>query len=110
MLRKLKDTALSKGAKTALNIAMSEYGKVLHIDLDSSQKCMRAEVLLDGESEVLKINVGHYELGQREGDFTLKLYEVHTSRAWLNTLASNMLEGRALKIPAKYAKMLNRVV
>lgn len=110
MLRKLKDAALSKGAKTALNVAIEEYGKVLRLDLDTKDKCMSAEVLLEGESDVLLIDVGHYELIEKEGEYRLLLHAVHTSRAWLNTLAKNLLEGREVQIPAKYAKILNRVV
>jgi hypothetical protein len=110
MLRKLKDTALSKGAKTALNVAISEYGKVLRIDLDTSRKTLHAEILLDGEHEAVQLKVGRYELHDCEGRYSLILYEIETSRAWLNTLAGNFLEGREVKIPAKYAKMLNKVV
>ena len=110
MIRKLKDTALSKGAKVAINSQIREYGKMLKLDLDSQRKCMHVEVMLDGEKEALRVEVQRYELCEDDGRYFLKIYGVRTSRAWINTLAENYLEGKSFEIPAEYAKMLKVVV
>jgi len=110
MLRKMKDTALAKGAKAAINTQIKAYGKMLKLDLDSKNKSISLEVLLDGETEPLQIEVARYELCEEEGKHMLKVYGVQTSRAWINTVASIYLEGKAFEIPAEYAKLLKVVI
>jgi len=106
MIRKLKDNALSKGAKAACNTLMSKYGKVLKLNVDSHAKSLTAEVMLEGEKEPLFIEVERYELFREEGRDLLKLYGIRTSRAWVNTLATNYVEGRSFEIPPEYAKIV----
>jgi len=53
MLKKMKDAALSKGAKIAINSQIKEYGQMLKLNLDSTQKSIEIEVMLDGEQEPL---------------------------------------------------------
>ena len=110
MIRKLKDTALSKGVKIAINSQIREYGKMLKLNVDSKNKCMMMEVMLEGEKEPLRVEVERYELSQEGEKHLLKIYGVHTSRTWINTLAASYLEGKAFEIPAEYAKMLKMVV
>jgi len=106
----MKDTALSKGAKIAINSQVKEYGKMLKLDLDSKNKKLTMEVMLEGEKELLYVEVSRYELCEEKGQFILKVYGVHTSRAWINTLAAAHLEGRSFEIPAEYAKLLKVVI
>ncbi len=110
MLKKMKDAALSKGAKIAINNQIKEYGKMLKLNLDSTQKSIEIEVMLDGEHEPLKVHVQNYELTQESGKHLLKVHGVTTSRAWINTVASSYLEGKAFEIPSEYAKMLKVIV
>ena len=110
MIRKMKDAALSKAAKAAINTQIKEYGRMLKLDLDSKSKRLSVEVMLEGEKEPLYVEVARYELCEEDGKHMLKIYGVHTSRAWINTLAGNYLEGKAFEIPAEYAKMLKMVV
>lgn len=106
----MKDAALSKGAKAVINTQIKEYGRMLKLDLDSKSKRLRVEVMLEGEKEPLYVEVARYELCEEGGKHMLKIYGVHTSRAWINTLVGNYLEGKAFEIPAEYAKMLKMVV
>jgi len=106
----MKDAALSKGAKIAINSQVKEYGKMLKLNLDSTQKSIEIEVMLDGEHEPLKVHVRNYELAQEIDKHLLKVHGVTTSRAWINTVASSYLEGKVFEIPAEYAKMLKVVV
>ena len=62
MFKKIKDVALSKGVKMAINNQIKEYGKMLKLNLDSNQKSIEMEVLLDGEHEPLKVHVKNYEM------------------------------------------------
>ncbi len=110
MLKKMKDAALSKGAKIAINNQIKEYGKMLKLNLDSKQKSIEMEVMLEGEHEALKVHVKNYEMTEENGKHFLKVHGVTTSRAWINTVASSYLEGKTFEIPAEYAKMLKVVI
>ena len=110
MLKKVKDAALSKGAKVAINSYIKEYGKMLKLNLDSENKSISLEVLLEGEKEPLAVQVERYELTEENGKHLLKIYGIHTSRAWINTVAASYLEGKAFEIPSEYAKMLKVIV
>ncbi len=110
MFKKMKDATLSKAAKIAINNQIKEYGKMLKLNLDSTQKSIEIEVMLDGEHEPLKVHVQNYELTQESGKHLLKVHGVTTSRAWINTVASSYLEGKAFEIPSEYAKMLKVIV
>ena len=110
MLQKLKDTVLSKGAKAALNTQIKAYGKMLTLNLNSKEKSLTFEVLLEGEKDVLTVEVGRYELYKAEEKHLLKIYDVQTSRAWINTLIQSYLEGKAFEIPKEYAKILGMVI
>jgi len=110
MLNKMKDTALSKGAKIAINKQIKEYGEMLKLNLDSSNKSIDAEVMLDGEKEPLVVKVDRYEMTEENGKHYLKVHGVKTSRAWINTIASSYLDGKMFEIPAEYANMLKVVI
>ena len=110
MLKKMKDAALSKGAKMAINNQIKEYGKMLKLNLNSEQKSIEIEVLLEGEHEPLKVHVRNYEMTEEHGKHFLKVHGVTTSRAWINTMVSSYLEGKTFEIPSEYAKMLKVVI
>ncbi len=106
----MKDAALAKGAKAAINTQIKAYGEMLKLDLDSKNKSITLDVMLEGEKEALRIQVSRYELCEENGKHLLRVYGVETSRAWINTVAASYLEGRAFEIPAEYARLLKVVV
>ena len=110
MLKKMKDVTLSKGVKVAINSQIKEYGKMLKLNLDSTNKSIEMEVMLDGEHEPLAVHIKKYELVEEDGKYMLIIHDVSTSRAWIDVVASSYLEGKAFEIPAEYAKMLKVIV
>ena len=110
LFSKIKDKTLSVTAKIAINTQIKEYGKMLKLNLNSEEKSIELEVMLDGEKEPLTVKVDNYALEEEQGKYFLKIYGVETSRAWINTIASSYLEGKSFKIPAEYAKMLKVIV
>ena len=110
MFRKMKDATLSKGVKIAINRKVKEYGKMLKLNLDSKQKSIEIEVMLDGENEPLHVKVNHYKLIEENGRHYLVAEDIVTSRAWINTVASQYLHGQKFEIPEEYAKLLKVVV
>ena len=110
MFKKMKDAALSKGVKIAINTQIKEYGQMLKLNLNSEQKSIDMEVMLDGEHEPLKVHIKQYEMTEENGKHFLKIHGVTTSRAWINTVASSYLEGKRFEIPTEYARMLKVLV
>ena len=107
MLQKMKDVALSHGARTGMNQYMSEYGEIVKLSLNSKFKSMEIEIMLDGENESVKVQVEHYEITEEN---TLRISGVSTSKAWITTLAHTHLEGKTFDVPDEYAKMLKAVI
>jgi len=107
MFQGIKDKALSTGAKIALNKQLSEYGQITTLQLNSKLKSMNIKFLLDGETEPISVEVEHYEITE---DNELKISGITTSRAWINTLAHNYLEGKGFQVPSEYAQMLRAIV
>ena len=106
----MKDAALAKGARIAINRFIGDYGEMSRLRLDSVKKSIETEVMLEGEREPLTVHIGRYELTEADGRYLLRLYGIRTSRAWMDALAASYLEGKAFEIPAEYAKLLKVVV
>ncbi len=110
MFKKVKDIAVSKGVKVAIGNQIKEYGKMLKFNLNSKNRCIELEVMLDGEIEPVTIIVNKYELSQKDDSHFLTLNDVKTSRAWMDTVVSLYVEGKSFKIPTNYAHMLKIIV
>ena len=110
MLKKMKDTALSKGLKAAINYKVKAYGEMIGLKLDSESKTIALELMLEGEKEPLHVKVNRYELREEGGRYYLTAEDIVTSRAWINTVAAQYLHGQKFEIPAEYAKLLKVVV
>jgi hypothetical protein len=54
--------------------------------------------------------VNHYKLSEDHGRHYLVAEDIVTSRAWINTVASQYLHGQKFEIPEEYAKLLKVVV
>jgi len=110
MFAKMKDLALSKTAKALINSQIKEFGEVLGLDLNSTNKSIELEVKLDGEASPLKVNIGRYEILKKDDKYFVKLNDIKTSRAWINTVASSYLEGKEFEIPSEYGGMIEKVL
>ena len=107
MLQAMKDKALSKGAKIAINQQIHEYGEITKLNINSKFKSIDLEVLLHGESDNIKVQVEYYEITE---DNHFRISGVATPRSWINTLISNHFEGKEFKVPSEYAQMLNAII
>ena len=97
----MKDAALSKGAKIAINNQIKEYGEMLKLNLDSEKKSIEMEVMLEGEKEPLTVTVEKYAMTQEGEKHFLKIQGVKTSRAWINTVASSYSAGISKVFPSR---------
>jgi len=105
-----KDKSLSVAVQTAINYKIKEFGEMLKFNLDSKTKTIELELMLDGEKEPLHVKINNYELREDGDKYYLVANDIITSRAWMNTVASQYLSGQKLEIPAEYAHMLKLVV
>ncbi len=110
MLKKLKDTGVSKAAQIAINNYIKEFGTVEYLKLDSEAKTMEIEIMLDGEIEPLRVKVGHYEIIQENNQYFLKVEQIQTSRAWINSIVSSYLTHKTFSIPSKYASIIEKII
>ena len=110
MFKKAKDAMLSKGAKTFIDSQIKEYGKVLKFNLDSKTKSIELEVMLEGEKEPLHVKINRYEMSEEGGKNYIVISDIVTSRAWINTVATQYLQGKKFEIPSEYASMLKMMI
>jgi len=105
-----KDKATSHAVKHAFNYKLKEIGEMLNFKMDSKNKTIEFEVLLEGEKEPLSINVQNYEITQEGEKFFLIAKDITTSRKWINVIASQYLSGKQFEIPSEYISILKLVM
>jgi len=110
MLNTMKDKALSKGAKMALNKYLAKYGDILNLSLNSKFKIMSLEIHLDGDQEPIDVLIENYELIEVDSKHYLKISGIKTSKKWIDTLSYEYLESKEFYIPAEYATMLKTII
>ena len=106
----MKDMALSKGAKIAINKQIEAFGVVTALTLDTQNRSIELDVMLEGELETLHVSVGKYEITGEAGSKRLRVSEISTSRQWINTLATKYLEGKSFDLPDAYAKTIEALI
>jgi hypothetical protein len=106
----LKDTALSVGAKEAINARIREIGRVETLRIDTARKSLNLVLTLDGEPEALEVEVGRYTLCREEGKCSVRLEGIRTSRRWIDTLGAQHLEGRRCEVPEEYAGVREKLI
>ena len=84
-----------------------KYGRIENIVIDSSRKIVEAEILLNGEAESMTIRISRYEIIREEGHHKIVARGVSASREWIDAIARDFLEGRAIRIPSSIAKVLS---
>jgi|GEM_PF-490427 hypothetical protein len=107
--RQGKDKVLSRALEVLGRKVVSRYGTLCDITLDSLDRKIEIEVLLEGESIPIRISINRFDIVFEGGEARVIFRDIAVSRAWMKTLAEDILEGRALKIPRKYAKLLDKI-
>ncbi len=98
------DSAVSTGAKIAINRMLDEIGKVTSLSLDLKAKTVAATVELAGETVPVEFNVGKYEI-TRDGDAVfIKMREITCSREWLQRAIQKYQPEPMVKLPDKLAQ------
>ena len=105
-----KDKAVSVAVQKAINYKIEEFGEMLKFNLNSKAKTIDLEIMLNGESEPLYVQIKKYVLTQEDDKHYLEARDIVTSREWINIVASQYLSNQRFAIPSEYAKMLKMVV
>jgi len=110
MLNKMKDLAISKTAKIAINTQIEKYGKVSEISLNSKEKSLEMTLILKGENEAFHLSIEKYILSQKEDKHFIQVQGIQTSRLWMSAIAKDYLENKSFSIPNKYIKLLKTLI
>ncbi len=110
MLKGFKDIAISKGLQVTANNLIQEYGRVLKLNVNSQDKSIDLEVMLEGELEPISVKIGRYTVTEENGKKFITVDNIETSRAWLNKVANNFLNGKRFALPQKYADIIESII
>ena len=110
MFNKIKDKSISLALEQAINYKLKDIGKLVALNLNSKDKVIELEVLLEDEKESLHVKINSYEIAKEDGEHFLVVKDVSTSRAWINKIALKYLKSRHIKIPKEYASIVKMLV
>jgi hypothetical protein len=104
-LRRQKDSSASFVLERALQKTFRRYGRMLKFNLDSGQKSIQVEVLLQGEKEPITLIVQEYELIREASGTYLVVKKAAASREWLSVVLEEFVRGKRFAVPEKYASL-----
>jgi len=99
LVSRVKDAALKKAVMSFLRPRVEPYGEILDLQLDTTAKCLSAEVQLKGELVPLRIFEAHYRLEQSGDQTELIFYGIKASREWVQRLLDDNFPQISVKIP-----------
>lgn len=103
------DRAKSEAIRRGLNLALNgRYGEIQSLSFHTREQSVDLEVLLNGESKPIVVNVGRYEFEGDEGEEVV-LKDIRVSRKWMQELATDHLEGYRLELPLKIRGIVKMV-
>lgn len=102
LISRTKDAALRKALLHFLKPHFERYGEVSHLEVNTRDKVVAAEVLLKGEPSPFIISEARYRIERRGDESWIIFYGIKVSREW----AQNFLDDQFPEISAKVPKML----
>jgi len=100
MLGSIKDSLASSAAKALLAGRIQRYGTLTELRIRSGDKTLAVEMLLTGEKEPIRIEVGRYRITGVSGAYKITLDNVTSSREWIQLLLEDFVIGKAFSIPS----------
>lgn len=80
---------------------------MINFRLDSEKKVIQIEMMLKGEADTIKFQIGKYKIIDEEGKVFIEISELVTNREWMNVAIANFLPDKRIEVPAKYRKALD---
>ncbi len=109
-MRVVKDRAIAKAFALFVEYKLKGAGKMVECKIDTAKKSIALTLELKGEKEPLEITIGRYELAHNEEQSSMTLYDIATSREWIDVVAKEYIEGKPIALPSHIAKVLQLVV
>ena len=109
MIKRLKDSALSRAIALAVNRKIRLFGRVERLRLNTEEKSIEMELTLKGERETLRATIRNYRIVREEERYFLSAGELATSREWIDIAVREYLGPLRVELPEKYAKMIERI-
>jgi hypothetical protein len=100
----VKDGAFESAAKLYLNQKIGSFGKVTQLSIDREAKRAFIQAELNGEVSPISVEVGRYELEERDGSAYVTIRQVSASREWIGKALQEYVVGREFKLPANAAR------
>ena len=107
LARQGKDKAVSKALEVLGEAAVSRYGTLQGIELDSLSRTIVMQVVLKGEDTPVTVTVHEYRFVTEGDRNAVVIGRISASREWMEIMAQDHIVGRTLEIPSKYAKVLS---
>ncbi len=79
---------------------------MINFRLDSESKIIQVEMMLKGEEEPIKFQVGTYDIVEEDGKLFVEVSDLVTNREWMNLAINNYLPNKKIEVPIQYKKML----
>jgi hypothetical protein len=98
-LTALKESALEAALKRLVNAKLETFGSVTSLRIDSTQRTISAQLSLKGETELIEIKIGAYQVIQENGATYISFQNLHASREWIGSVLNEYVAGRRLKVP-----------
>ena len=98
-----KDNSVSFVVEKMLRTRLEPYGCVSAFSLDSKNNRAALTILLKGETQPVTLDIREYVFAADAQGAYLVVKQAITSREWLTVLVQDLLIGRRLPIPDKYA-------
>ena len=95
----LKEVALEVALKAFMNREIEAFGVVRQLSIDTSKKTMRVELDLKGESAPISVDIGSYELSEKDGKPHIAFRELNASREWISAVLKKYVAGQAFPLP-----------
>ncbi len=100
----VKEGAFESAAKLYLNQKIASFGKVTQLSIDRQAKRIFIEAELAGEVAPVSVEVGRYDLVERDGAAFVTVRQVSASREWIGKALEEYVVGREFKLPASAAR------
>ena len=96
--------------KMIINRFIEDYGKVVDLDIDNKSKTITAAILLNGESDSMRVTIAEYEVIRADSSSSVVVQNASSDRAWVDALLKNYVIGKSWEIPKMAAAGLDAVL
>ncbi len=105
-----KNKALAGVLGPLVDSALSRYGRVTELKINSESRMITLNLLLKGESQPLHIEIVRWDVIHDNDTPSLVVHEISVSKEWLHQLALDLVIGRPISIPSRYAGLLDFLI